>query len=125
MEMSSTVEGIAEFKVSGLSEACHTWYKVVGDLKDSSKIPLIILHGGPGACHEYLLPLTDLSSSIPLVFYDQIGNGRSTHLPDKAGDETFWSIDLFKNELTVWVTIPDRGGFRTPFPPKRTMFKLK
>ncbi|KAI1099212.1 proline-specific peptidase [Jackrogersella minutella] len=97
--MSSTVEGTAEFKVPGLSDACHTWYKVVGDLKSSSRTPLIILHGGPGACHEYLLPLTDLAPSIPLIFYDQIGNGRSTHLPDKAGDENFWTIDLFKHEL--------------------------
>jgi pimeloyl-ACP methyl ester carboxylesterase len=58
-----------------------------------------VLHGGPGACHEYLLPLTDLSSSRPLIFYDQIGNGKSTHLPDKAGDEAFWSVTLFQNEL--------------------------
>ncbi|XXG99746.1 glutamine amidotransferase subunit [Hypoxylon texense] len=91
-------EGSVEFNVRGLSEPCHTWYKVVGDLK-ARKTPLVILHGGPGACHEYLLPLTDLAPSIPLVFYDQIGNGRSTHLPDKAGDEAFWSVDLFKDEL--------------------------
>ncbi|KAI4861841.1 Alpha/Beta hydrolase protein [Hypoxylon rubiginosum] len=91
-------EGSVEFNVRGVSEPCYTWYKVVGDLK-SPKTPLIILHGGPGACHEYLLPLTDLAPSIPLIFYDQIGNGRSTHLPDKAGDEAFWSIDLFKDEL--------------------------
>ncbi|KAI0139135.1 proline-specific peptidase [Hypoxylon sp. NC0597] len=97
--MSSIIEGTVEFKVPGLTEPCHTWYKVIGDLKNSSKSPLVILHGGPGACHEYLLPLTDLSPSIPLIFYDQIGNGRSTHLPDRAGDEAFWSIDLFKREL--------------------------
>lgn len=57
------------------------------------------IHGGPGACHDYLLPLTDLTPTTPLVFYDQIGNGRSTHLPDKNGDEAFWTTELFKNEL--------------------------
>ncbi|CAJ2502626.1 Uu.00g100200.m01.CDS01 [Anthostomella pinea] len=94
-------EGSAEFHVPSLSEPCKTWYKVMGDIQ-SSTTPLIILHGGPGACHEYLLPLTDLAPSVSLIFYDQIGNGRSTHLPDKAGDEAFWSVGargLFKDEL--------------------------
>lgn len=57
------------------------------------------IHGGPGACHDYLLPLTDLTPATPLVFYDQIGNGRSTHLPEKNGDEAFWTTELFKDEL--------------------------
>ncbi|KAK8038015.1 proline-specific peptidase [Apiospora phragmitis] len=93
-----TEEGTVGFKVAGLPEPCKTWYKVVGEL-DASKTPLIVVHGGPGACHDYLLPLTDLASSVPLVFYDQIGNGRSTHLPDKDGDEEFWSVELFMDEL--------------------------
>ncbi|KAK6951657.1 hypothetical protein Daesc_006180 [Daldinia eschscholtzii] len=96
-------EGTVQFDVPGLSEPCHTWYKIVGDL-ESSTPPLVILHGGPGACHNYLIPLTYLSSSRPLVFYDQIGNGRSTHLPEKNGDVAFWSVDLFKNELDNLIT---------------------
>ncbi|KAJ0123919.1 proline-specific peptidase [Diaporthe amygdali] len=91
-------EGFASFPVEGLSEPCKTWYKIVGDLATSAA-PLIVLHGGPGACHDYLLPLTDLAPSTTLVFYDQIGNGRSTHLPEKHGDEEFWSVDLFMKEL--------------------------
>jgi proline iminopeptidase len=39
---------------------------------------LLVLHGGPGASHEYLLPqLLDLADSYELVFYDQRGGGRS------------------------------------------------
>lgn len=93
-------EGYATFHVDGLPEPCQTWYKVIGDLTTST-VPLIVLHGGPGACHEYLLPLADLTTSraVPVVFYDQIGNGRSTHLPDKAGNEKFWSVDLFRSEV--------------------------
>ncbi|KAI0166975.1 proline-specific peptidase [Hypoxylon sp. FL1284] len=91
-------QGSVKFNVQGLAEPCYTWYRVVGDLKTSAT-PLIVLHGGPGACHDYLLPLADLAPSIPLVFYDQIGNGRSTHLPEKAGDEAFWSVDLFMDEM--------------------------
>ncbi|KAI0478678.1 proline-specific peptidase [Xylariaceae sp. FL0804] len=96
--MTHAKEGTAEFKVTGLPKPCQTWYKVFGDL-NTSQTPLIIVHGGPGACHEYLLPMTDLAPDIPLVFYDQIGNGRSTHLQDKDGDEEFWSVKLFKDEL--------------------------
>lgn len=65
---------------------------------------MIVVHGGPGACHEYLLPLTDLGPSTPLIFYDQIGNGQSTHLPEKAGDEAFWSVGLFRRELDNLIT---------------------
>ncbi|KAJ3578418.1 hypothetical protein NPX13_g2146 [Xylaria arbuscula] len=36
---------------------------------------------------------------MPIVFYDQIGNGRSTHLRDKAGDEAFWTPELFIDEF--------------------------
>ncbi|KAI0380511.1 proline-specific peptidase [Hypomontagnella monticulosa] len=96
------MEGIIPFSVNGLSKPCQTWYKVVGDLQ--SAIPLVVLHGGPGACHEYLLPLTDLAAHRPLVFYDQIGNGRSTHLPEKSGDEAFWTVELFKSELDNLLT---------------------
>ncbi|KAI1372326.1 Alpha/Beta hydrolase protein [Hypoxylon crocopeplum] len=92
-------EGTVEFRVSGIPEPCRTWYKVVGDLNSPNSVPLVILHGMPGASHDYLLPLTDLAPEIPLVFYDQVGGGRSTHLPDKAGDESFWSVDLFVREL--------------------------
>ena len=87
------IEGTALFNVPGLPEPCKAWYKVFGDL--TSATPLMVLHGGPGACHDYLLPLTDLASSVPVVFYDQIGNGRPTNLPGKAGDEKFWAVDLF------------------------------
>ena len=32
-----------------------------------------------------------------VIHYDQIGNGKSTHLPDKGGD--FWTVDFFLGEL--------------------------
>ncbi|POS77538.1 peptidase S33 [Diaporthe helianthi] len=97
--MATKIEGLAEFHVPGLAKPCQTWYTVIGDLHTSAAPPLIVLHGGPGACHDYLLPLTDLGPSTAIVFYDQIGNGRSTHLPEKNGDENFWSVELFINEL--------------------------
>jgi proline iminopeptidase len=39
---------------------------------------LLVLHGGPGADHGYLLPqLLDLTPEFELIFYDQRGGGKS------------------------------------------------
>jgi L-proline amide hydrolase len=77
----------------------QTWYRVEGDLH-GGPAPLVTLHGGPGAAHDYLLSLTDLTrDGRAVVFYDQLGNGRSTHLPDRKGDGAFWTPDLFVREL--------------------------
>ena len=39
---------------------------------------LLVLHGGPGAHHDYLLPqLLELADEYELVFYDQRGGGQS------------------------------------------------
>jgi proline-specific peptidase len=84
------------------NKPCETWYKIIGDLSSSkSGRPLVTLHGGPGACHNYLLTLTRLYTDygIPIVFYDQLGNGNSTHLREKRLDETFWNPGLFIAEL--------------------------
>ncbi|EIN12922.1 proline-specific peptidase [Punctularia strigosozonata HHB-11173 SS5] len=95
----SVSEGYADFNVPAAGKPCKTWYKIFGDLKSSR--PLIGLHGGPGVVHNYLLPLADLTKaySIPVVLYDQIGNGRSTQLPQKKFDEAFWADQLFVDEL--------------------------
>lgn len=45
--------------------------------------PLLVLHGGPGASHDYLLPqMLALAEERELVFYDQRGGGRSRHEDD-------------------------------------------
>jgi len=77
-----------------------TWYRVVGDLK-SSKTPVMILHGGPGAGHNYCEPIAEVLAQTgrAAVLYDQIGCGNSTHLPDKPKD--FWTPELFMEELVL------------------------
>ena len=85
-------EGHAEF------DGHQTWYRVEGELRPDGPAPLVTLHGGPGATHDYLLSLTDLArDGRAVVFYDQIGNGSSTHLPDRGSD--FWTVELFVREL--------------------------
>jgi proline iminopeptidase len=45
--------------------------------------PLLIVHGGPGASHDYLLPyLLPLARSNKLIFIDERGSGRSEKLED-------------------------------------------
>src|SRR5262249_8455414 len=40
--------------------------------------PILVVHGGPGAHHDYLLPqLLALADDYRLIFYDQRGGGRS------------------------------------------------
>ena len=47
--------------------------------------PLLLLHGGPGASHEYLLPqMLELASEHRLMCYDQRGGGRSRRDDDRA-----------------------------------------
>ncbi|KAK0474535.1 proline iminopeptidase [Armillaria novae-zelandiae] len=77
----------------------QTWYKVVGNLDNCAQTLLVVVHGRPSLSHDYLLPLSDLATkfSIPVIFYDQIGNSHSTHLPSKP--PSFWTIDLFIDEL--------------------------
>ena len=75
----------------------ETWYRVVGDL-DSGPTPVMICHGGPGAAHDYTEPIAELSRfGRGCVLYDQVGCGKSTHLPDASPE--FWSPQLFKDEL--------------------------
>ncbi len=75
----------------------ETWYRVSGDL-GGGKPPLVTLHGGPGAAHNYILTFADLAATgRAVIHYDQLGVGNSTHLRDKGTD--FWTVDLFLAEL--------------------------
>jgi L-proline amide hydrolase len=76
----------------------ETWYRVVGDL-EAGPTPVVICHGGPGAAHDYTEPIANLSRfGRGCVLYDQVGCGKSTHLPDAPAD--FWTVQLFKDELS-------------------------
>ena len=86
-----TQEGLIPFR------EYSTWYRVSGDLT-SPKTPLVVAHGGPGCTHDYVLSIAEIANTgRPVIHYDQLGSGRSTHLPDKGGD--FWTVDLFLEEL--------------------------
>jgi proline-specific peptidase len=74
----------------------ETWYRIVGDGEEPGKLPLLCLHGGPGALHDYLEPLGELAyTGRRVVFYDQIGCGRSW--VEKPADS--WTVELFVSEV--------------------------
>ncbi len=71
----------------------NVWYKMIGAGRPG--IPLVILHGGPGAPHDYLEPLGVLGDERPVIFYDQLGCGNS----DKPDDPSLWTVERFVEEL--------------------------
>ena len=91
MVRAATSTGTAPFR------GYDTWFRVTGDLS-SPRTPLVVVHGGPGFTHDYVLSLSELAATgRPVVHYDQLGCGRSTRLPDKGGE--FWTVELFLDEL--------------------------
>jgi proline-specific peptidase len=72
-------------------EGGRVWYRAVGD----GGVPLLCLHGGPGFTHYYLEPLEALADRRQVIFYDQLGCGRS----DRPSDPGLWTVDRFVQEL--------------------------
>ena len=76
-----------------------TYCKIVNpDNPQAGKKPLLVLHGGPGDCHNYLLTYGDLADRYgrQVIFYDQIGCGKSA-IPHQEDD--FYTYDLWVNEF--------------------------
>ncbi len=72
----------------------RVWYQIVGS---GPGTPLLLLHGGPGVPSYYLKPLAALGADRPVIFYDQLGCGRS----DQPKDSTLWTRERFVAELAA------------------------
>ncbi|MDP9176249.1 MAG: alpha/beta hydrolase [Gemmatimonadota bacterium] len=76
-----------------------------GPSAESGTQQLVVLHGGPGAHHDYMLPqMLHLAERYDVVFYDQRGGGRSksdtiepigwqTHVADLAAVGREFGLD--------------------------------
>jgi len=73
-------------------EGGRVWYEVHGA---GARTPLLVLHGGPGIPHDYLANLDRLGDERPVVFYDQLGCGRS----DRPDDPSLWTRERFAREV--------------------------
>lgn len=73
----------------------RTWYRVVGEGEEPGKHPVVLLHGGPGGCHDYLESLEALAETgRRVVLYDQLGCGRSD-----LADESLWNVETYVDEV--------------------------
>jgi proline iminopeptidase len=70
------------------------WTKRFGS---NPRIKVLLLHGGPGATHEYFEGLeTDLAAAgIEFIYYDQLGSAYS----DQPTDTSLWTLDRFVDEV--------------------------
>ncbi|KAL2062394.1 hypothetical protein VTL71DRAFT_6660 [Oculimacula yallundae] len=98
--LEGSYDGYAPFSYPLIPKPLQTYYRVFGNLT-SSTTPLLILHGGPGYPHNYLLNHSHLTTtySIPVILYDQIGCGLSTHLPETASTPSIWTLEIFFSQL--------------------------
>src|SRR3954468_23558476 len=84
------------------------WVRVAGGSQPG--VPVVLVHGGPGATSYPYEALGDrLAERMPVVFYDQRGCGRSAH-PARADTYTFAQLvrdlDHLRAELHLEAIIP-------------------
>lgn len=62
--------------------------------QDESRVPLLVLHGGPGFL-SMPREICDLADERPVIFYDQLGCGRS----DRPADTSCFTLEHYVEEL--------------------------
>lgn len=72
----------------------NVWTKRVGN---NPRLRVLLLHGGPGATHEYLEAFGSFlpPAGIEFYYYDQLGSTNS----DQPDDPRLWEIDRFVDEV--------------------------
>jgi proline iminopeptidase len=72
----------------------RVWVKRVGNHPD---LRVLLLHGGPGATHEYFEACESYlpAAGIEYYYYDQLGSGFS----DQPDDPSLWDLDRFVDEV--------------------------
>ena len=74
------------------------YYEAIGE-----GVPLVVVHGGPGLDHSYLLPqMAELAKGYRLIFYDQRAMGKS-------------SADFDSSQMTMNSFVEDLEGIRKAF----------
>jgi pimeloyl-ACP methyl ester carboxylesterase len=78
-------------------DECNLAYRIVRPMALSSRkaAPIVVLHGGPSVPSDYLYPLEQHVPYRSIIFYDQIGCGRSS----EPSDVSAYSIELALDDL--------------------------
>ena len=92
--MSAAAEGVRRIPVETPAGTYEVWTRKAGD---HPRIKVLLLHGGPGATHEYLLDLEEplVGAGYEVYFYDQLGS----HFSDQPDDPSLWEIERFVDEV--------------------------
>lgn len=59
------------------------------------RLPIVLIHGGPGGTHSSLLNALALSDERAVILYDQLDSGRSDHPNNPAN----WTVERFTEEV--------------------------
>jgi proline iminopeptidase len=86
--------GAQRIRVSTHAGDFRVWVKRTGNNPD---VRVLLLHGGPGATHEYLEACDSYlpGAGIEYYYYDQLGSGFS----DQPDDPSLWEVDRFVDEV--------------------------
>tara|TARA_A100001011_G_scaffold163364_1_gene171930 strand:+ start:4216 stop:5229 length:1014 start_codon:yes stop_codon:yes gene_type:complete len=86
--------GVKMIEIKTPSGKFSVWTKRVGN-NPTKKV--LLLHGGPGANHEYFQAIDSFfpKESIEYYYYDQLGSSFS----DKPKDQSLWTIERFVDEV--------------------------
>ena len=100
--------GARSIPVDTPSGRFSVWTKRTGNNPD---LKVLLLHGGPGATHEYLEACDSFlpAAGVEYYYYDQLGSGFS----DQPDDPSLWELDRFVDEVEqVRQALElDRGNF--------------
>lgn len=70
----------------------NVWFTRVGG---GAGLPLLVVHGGPGLPHTYLRSLERLADEREVVYWDQLGCGKS----DRPSDRELWTMQRSVAEM--------------------------
>lgn len=86
--------GVKMIPIETASGTFKVWTKRVGN---NPTIKVLILHGGPGASHQYLECFDSFfpGAGIEYYYYDQLESVRS----DQPGDTSLWHLDRYVEEV--------------------------
>jgi len=89
-------EGNVKVSRGDNKDAFALYYRLYN--QQASKPPLVVLHGGPSLPSQYLYPMVpNLNEDRPILFYDQLGCGKS----DEPRDKRLYSIAQSISDLDI------------------------
>jgi proline iminopeptidase len=86
--------GVQRIPITTPKGTFTVWTKRFGN---NPRIKVLLLHGGPGASHEYFEALEGFlpAEGIEFIYYDQLGSAYS----DQPKDPDLWTVERFVEEV--------------------------